>query len=150
ALDLGDNDLISTNTGSATIATQVAYARNGGAWDRAGVTSAAAHDQPDHATGLAVVGGEEWTARTSKTTFDGYAIAASDTLVKYTWNGDANLNGVVDFDDYVATDVGFNTNLTGWTNGDFNYSGSVNFDDYVLIDVAFNVQNGTLARAMAY
>ena len=77
-------------------------------------------------------------------------LPATDTLVKYTWNGDADFNGVVNFDDYVRTDVGFNTHLTGWTNGDYNYDGVVNFDDYVLIDVAFNTQTGTLARAMSY
>jgi hypothetical protein len=70
--------------------------------------------------------------------------------VKYTWNGDTNFSGDVDFDDYVRTDVGFNTGRTGWGNGDFNYSGAVDFDDYVLIDIAFNTQSGTLGRAITY
>jgi uncharacterized delta-60 repeat protein len=55
--------------------------------------------------------------------------------------GDADDNGVVDFDDYVRIDNGFNQHLTGWPNGDFNGSGSVDFDDYVLLDVAFNTQS---------
>jgi hypothetical protein len=70
--------------------------------------------------------------------------------VKYTWNGDTNFSGTVDFDDYVRTDIGFNTGLTGWLNGDFDYSGSIDFDDYVLIDIAFNTQSGTLRRAIDY
>jgi len=65
-------------------------------------------------------------------------------LVKYTYYGDTQLSGDVNFDDYVRVDVGFNTGLTGWSNGDFNYSGAVNFDDYVLIDVGFNTQGGGL------
>ena len=69
-----------------------------------------------------------------------------DVLVKYTWNGDTNFSGTVNFDDYVRIDVGFNTHLTGWSNGDFNYSGSVNFDDYVLIDIAFDTQSGRSAH----
>jgi hypothetical protein len=71
-------------------------------------------------------------------------------LIKYTWNGDTNLDGVVNFDDYVRVDVGFNVGLPGWNNGDFNYDGVVNFDDYVMIDIAFNTQSGTLGRAVRY
>ena len=62
--------------------------------------------------------------------------------------GDANLDGVISFDDYVQIDTGFNNQSSGWTNGDFNGDGVVNFDDYVLIDLNFNQQNGTLARAV--
>jgi hypothetical protein len=62
--------------------------------------------------------------------------------------GDANLDGGINFDDYVRIDLGFNTGSIGWSNGDFNGDGSVNLDDYVLIDIAFNTQNGTLARAL--
>jgi hypothetical protein len=31
-------------------------------------------------------------------------------------------------------------------NGDFDLNGQVNFDDYVLIDLAFNKQTGTLRK----
>jgi hypothetical protein len=66
--------------------------------------------------------------------------------------GDADLNGVINFDDYVRVDIGFNSQLTSWSNGDFNASGAVDFDDYVLIDVNFNQQGGggSLRRAMEY
>jgi hypothetical protein len=64
--------------------------------------------------------------------------------------GDADLNGTVNFDDYVRIDVGFNSGLTGWENGDFNGSGAIDFDDYVLIDISFNSQGGTLQRAVNY
>ena len=40
-------------------------------------------------------------------TFSGQAYTATDTLVKYTWNGDTDFSGSVDFDDYVRIDVGF-------------------------------------------
>src|SRR5205823_4656108 len=81
--------------------------------------------------------------------FDGFAVADSDVLVKYTWYGDTDFNGRVNFDDYVRTDNGFNNHLTGWLNGDFDLNGVVNFDDYVLIDLAFNTQSGTLGRALS-
>src|SRR5687767_2717473 len=70
----------------------------------------------------------------------GETIDTSAVLVKYTYYGDTNFNGVVNFDDYSRTDAGFNFGRSGWLNGDFDGNGSVNFDDYALIDLAFNTQ----------
>ena len=61
-------------------------------------------------------------------------------LVKYTYYGDADFNGLVNFDDYSRTDAGFNGESNGWLNGDYDGNGIVNFDDYSLIDLAFNTQ----------
>jgi len=151
ALDLDNNDLIVT-TGSATLlATQIAYARHGGAWDRPGLTSIAAANDPTHATTLGLLRGSEFLALNgAAATFDGFNVAPTDTLIKYTYYGDTDLNGVVNFDDYVRTDNGFNNHLSGWLNGDFDLNGQVNFDDYVLIDLAFNSQSGTLRRALSF
>lgn len=55
--------------------------------------------------------------------------------------GDADTNGIIDFDDYSRIDNGFNNHLTGWTNGDFDANGIVDFDDYALIDSNFNLQS---------
>jgi hypothetical protein len=148
-LDLNDNDLIATTTSKSSVEAAVAAARNFGAWDQPGITSSAARNNPNGSTGLGVLSGQEYLAMGGGS-FDGFAVSPTDVLVKYTWNGDVNLNGVVNFDDYVRIDIGFNTGLSGWANGDFNYSGSVNFDDYVLIDIAFNTQSGTLKRAVDY
>ena len=52
--------------------------------------------------------------------------------------GDANMDGVINAEDYAAIDNGFNMALTGWSNGDFNGDGVVNGDDYSLIDNAYN------------
>ena len=65
-------------------------------------------------------------------------------LVKYTWNGDANLDGVINADDYFLADSGFITQKGGWYNGDFSYDGVVNADDYFLIDEAFIGQGAPL------
>jgi Carbohydrate esterase, sialic acid-specific acetylesterase len=54
--------------------------------------------------------------------------------------GDANMDGVINAEDYTAIDNGFNMHLTGWSNGDFNSDGVVNGDDYTLIDNAYNSQ----------
>ena len=77
-----------------------------------------------------------------------YAVLPGDTLVKYTYHGDTDFNGIVNFDDYARVDAGFNNNQTGWLNGDFDLNGVVNFDDYALIDLAFNTQCAPLLRAV--
>ena len=86
----------------------------------------------------------EGAAYPGGSTFDGESIDSSAVLVKYTYYGDTDFNGKVNFDDYVRTDNGFNNHLSSWLNGDFDGGGSVNFDDYVLIDLAYNTQDGTL------
>jgi hypothetical protein len=149
-LDLNDNDLIVTHSSVAGLSAAIANARHGGAWDRAGITSSSARTQVNHATTLGVLSGAEYSAVTGSTTFNGFSIADTDVLVKYTWYGDTDFNGRVNFDDYVRTDNGFNNHLSGWLNGDFDLNGQVNFDDYVLIDLAFNTQSGTLGRALAF
>jgi autotransporter-associated beta strand protein len=151
SLDMTDNDLIvSSTTPTSTIVGYLTTGRNGGTWDGSGIASSTAQNNPQHNTGLGVLTGAEYDTFGGGGIFNGTSYVPTDTLIKYTWNGDANFSGTVNFDDYVRVDVGFNTGLTGWSNGDFNYSGAVNFDDYVLIDVAFNTQSGTLGRAIDY
>ncbi|MCY2950438.1 MAG: hypothetical protein NTU53_00475 [Planctomycetota bacterium] len=80
----------------------------------------------------------------------GLAAVANDqgeVVVKYTWNGDANLDGVVNADDYFQIDSGFISQKKGYYNGDFNYDNTVNADDYFLIDSAFIGQSGPSATS---
>jgi len=70
-------------------------------------------------------------------------------LIKYTYYGDTDFNGHVDFDDYARTDHGFGTHASGWLNGDFDGNGHVDFDDYALIDLAFNTQASVLRKLRA-
>jgi len=77
-------------------------------------------------------------------TFDGQSIDSTAVLVKYTYYGDADFNGKVNFDDYARIDAGFGAHRTGWLNGDFDGNGAINFDDYALIDLAFNSQGVAL------
>ncbi len=71
-------------------------------------------------------------------------------MVKYTYYGDANLDGKVDGQDYALIDAGYLSHgtLTGWYNGDFNYDGEVDASDYTLIDNAFNLQAGTIGSSV--
>jgi hypothetical protein len=71
----------------------------------------------------------------------------------WTYNGDANLSGNVDADDYFAIDSHYNrgTNIPAndavksWHNGDFNYDGEIDGDDFALIDMGFSGQGLPIA-----
>jgi len=88
-------------------------------------------------------------------TFDGQTgLVAGDVLVKYTYYGDANLDGKVDGTDYSRIDNSYlseqsGPSISGWYNGDFNYDGVVNGSDYTLIDNAFNSQGAQIAAEIA-
>jgi Bacterial Ig-like domain/Right handed beta helix region len=79
---------------------------------------------------------------TYTTGFGGQSVSDTDILVRYTFYGDADLNGTVNATDYTLVDNGFDFGLTGWVNGDFNYDGKINGDDYSMMDNAFNEQGG--------
>jgi photosystem II stability/assembly factor-like uncharacterized protein len=149
-LDLFDNDLIldySASRSSALDAIQalINSARSGGSWLGDGITSTSAGTNPSHNTTLgAMDAGDFRSIYGANATFHGHTIDETAVIVKYTYYGDADFNGRVNFDDYVRADTGFNNHRSGWTNGDFDGNGAVNFDDYVLIDLAFNTQSGTL------
>jgi len=126
-LDLGDNDMIVTNGDIAVIGSAIKSGRGGGAWSGFGITSSAAKSDEKGMTGLGVRLNDQ-----------------GEVIVKYTWNGDANLDGVVNADDYFLIDSNFIPQAKGYQNGDFNYDGVINADDYFLIDSAFLGQSGPL------
>ena len=95
-------------------------------------------------TTLGVMEGQDWFLMNDSLLFNGRLIDPTTTLIKYTYYGDADFNGQVNFDDYSRTDLGFNQSRTGWLNGDYDGNGLVNFDDYSLIDLAFNTQGAVL------
>jgi hypothetical protein len=142
-LDVADNDLIVHNANLSAIANQIRTGFNAGSgyWNGSGITSSVAHSNPSHLTTLGYgVGGSP---------FDGVNTTATDVLVKYTYYGDANLDGTVTGADYQQIDTGFGLHLTGWQNGDFNYDGVVDGSDYSLIDNTFNQITATGASALA-
>jgi hypothetical protein len=147
-LDLNDNDLILDYSGASqlsAIQTLINTARNGGAWDGPGLTSTSAKNNALHNTTLGAIEASTYKSIYGNAAlFDGQSIDTTAVLVKYTYYGDTDFNGRVNFDDYVRTDAGFNNHRTGWVNGDFDGNGAVNFDDYVLIDLAFNTQGSVL------
>ena len=58
--------------------------------------------------------------------------------MKYTLAGDANLDGLVNFNDLVAVVQNFNKSGADWAHGNFQYSASTNFNDLVAVVQNFN------------
>jgi hypothetical protein len=81
---------------------------------------------------------------TKTATWSGQTVDATTLLLKPTLNGDANLDGVVDADDYALLDRSFVRGTTDahWTDGDFDYSGVIDAADYLLIDSVFGRTHG--------
>ena len=144
-LDLGNGDLLVHNGDLATLNARAATAFAGGNWTGLGLTSTTAAADTSRLTAVGVLLNAAATAGQSiYATFDGQPATATDVLARYTYYGDANLDGKVDAADYTRIDAGFLMHLTGWANGDFNYDGVVNATDYTLIDNAFNHQGAAL------
>jgi len=141
-LDLNDNDMIVRTGNVTTISNYIRSARNGGAWTGTGLTSTTA--KTTNCTTLAATLNNKGDGALIKETFAGQDVYNTDVLVKYTYDGDAQLDGVVNADDYFLIDAGFITQAPGYYHGDFNYDGVCNADDYFLIDSAFFAQGQPL------
>ncbi len=150
-LDIGDNDLILHNGSVATLTSllQKGYNSAAGFWNGSdGILSSAAASVASKNTAIGYELNNNGLGGLFFSTFDGQRVSTSDVLVKYTFAGDANLDGIVNASDFTLIDNGFNNALTGWRNGDFNYDGVVNGDDYTIIDNAFNSQTPTLPASV--
>jgi len=137
-LDLTDNTLVVDYSGMSPIGswTGTAYdgitgliqsGRNGGAWNGNGIVTSAA---------------------SGNLTTLGVAEIAGDVVVKFTYGGDANLDGKINVDDYGRIDFNVNLGTSGWYNGDFNYDGKVNVDDYGIIDFNIGIQGPPLLSSV--
>jgi hypothetical protein len=128
-LDLADNDMaILYGTGIsplATVSAQLEQSYEGGLWNGPGLTSSVAKSM----NGVTALGfGEASTLGLS--TFDGLTLGGNAVLVKYTLNGDANLDGTVSGGDYNTVLNNFDGGGLIWTSGSFDYSGNVTGADF--------------------
>ena len=69
--------------------------------------------------------------------------------MKYTYGGDANLDGKLNIDDYGRIDFNIQLATTGYFNGDFNYDGRLDVDDYGIIDFNVGIQGAPITSASA-
>jgi beta-glucanase (GH16 family)/regulation of enolase protein 1 (concanavalin A-like superfamily) len=149
-LDLNGNDMIVHGGNIAMITNQFKTGYALGAFNGQGIISTSAKNDSSKLTTLGVALNNA-SGNPAYTKFDGQNVSQSDVLVKYTYFGDADVNGSDNGNDYSLIDTGFGSHgaKTGWQNGDFNYDGSVDGSDYSLIDNAFNSQNVVFASEPA-
>jgi fibronectin-binding autotransporter adhesin len=155
-IDLTNNGLIVHNGSIGAISAQVALAFAGGTWTGTNassgvITSSMAAADTTHLTAVGIATGLSF--------FEASPVSTSDVLLKYTYYGDANLDGKVDGSDYSLIDNSYEmegwgngsptTTISGWYNGDFNYDGVVDGSDYTLMDNAFNSQGAQLSAEIA-
>ena len=133
-IDLSDNDMDVQGGSLANITNQIKQGYNGGRWNGiGGILSTSAAADTTHLTALGVIQNNQSGVGSvhGSNPFDNFSPNAGDILVKYTYYGDANLDGKVDGSDYSLIDTAYladksHPTVTGWYNGDFNYDGVVN------------------------
>src|SRR5581483_3608144 len=64
-------------------------------------------------------------------------VANSRLTMRYTYRGDANLDGVVNALDFNALASNFGAASAAWSQGDFNYDGVVDTNDFTFLGTTF-------------
>jgi hypothetical protein len=140
-LDLTDNDAIIDYGGASpatTVRTLLIAGRASGAWTGNGIASStaaavAADVSNTHKTAL----GYAEASALSLASFSGEAVDATAICIRYTFTGDANIDGVVNSFDFNALATNFGGSGKEWVNADFNYDGTVNSLDFNAIATNF-------------
>lgn len=142
---------IGTWNGSAYtgITGSIVQGRNGGNWNGNGITTSSPTSGAYKGIGIATGSTALGLSGSATAVWNGQTVSATTTLVRYTYVGDANLDGRINGDDYFKIDAGFSAHSTGYGAGDFNYDGKINADDYFLIDSNYNHAQAQLAGLVA-
>ena len=170
-LDIQSNALVvacasgvEANAAYARLVNQARYASNNMVWDRAGLTSTSAQADTRHVTAVAVVlnrddsspGSPAFLSAFNQTADANLAVAVdrNASLVKYTYNGDADLNGIVDERDLDRFSTGYSDQrsatpkgLTGWAWGDFDNNGTIDERDLDLFSTAYSLHGAPLSSS---
>jgi hypothetical protein len=159
-LDVADNDLIVQSDAAdreamlARLTQYIRTARNTGPmWQRPGIRSSAAANDATTLTGLLILLNEA-NGQRIWSEFDGQQVDENCIIVKYSWNGDMDLNEQVNALDYARINQGFLSQNTpdplgGCQNGDLDYSQQINALDYALINGGFLGQKPALPKVPA-
>jgi hypothetical protein len=126
-IDLGEAAAVVDYSGGSPlpqIRNWVVLGYNGGAWNSGiGIGSRFANDTT-HGVGY----GEAADIGTPALIFG--AVDADTVLLRFTRYGDADLNGIINLDDFNRLAANFGATSAVWTQGDFNYDARVNLDDF--------------------
>jgi autotransporter-associated beta strand protein len=158
-LDVTNNVFILDYAGATEIPAQTAAVAAllnsgfaGGAWNGPGINSSRATDfanngsQGQYLTGVGYMSGALVSG-----SYLGRPVDAGSVITRYTYYGDADLNGQVNSADYTLIDSAYaalhdadtgTTAVINWVNGDFNYDGKIDGADYAMIDTTAAFTNG--------
>jgi fibronectin-binding autotransporter adhesin len=136
-LDLGNNGLVLNYSGASPMATFASQVHSGNI-----ISSLASSDQ---ALGFGEVADVFGAAGG---TFLGQTITGSQKaiLARYTRMGDANLDGKVDFSDFVALSTHFGQADPVWAHGNFLGDPTVDFADFVALSTHFGTNSLTSSQ----
>ena len=136
-LDLTDEEMIWDYVGASPVAglrQLLGAGYNGGGWNGSGIMSSTAAAAPGTAIGYA-----ESTDlfTTFPATFAGQSVDSTALLLKYTFAGDANLDGTVNIQDFNRLANSFGQTDRRWSHGDFNFDAVVNIQDFNKLSANF-------------
>jgi hypothetical protein len=123
-IDLTDNAMIVNYSGASPFASILGLldsAYNAGSWNGPGIMSSTVAGGFIHSRGIGIAE----ASVLGLTSFMGETVDADAIVMRYTLNGDANLDGTVDIKDLYLLATHWNQ-PGSWVAGDFNYDGSVN------------------------
>ncbi|HEY1685556.1 MAG TPA: PEP-CTERM sorting domain-containing protein [Tepidisphaeraceae bacterium] len=120
-LDLTNNDLVISYSGSSPLTTIRGYLQTGALYS----------STASLALGT-TVGYAEATEIGQTSNFYGLPTNSTSLCLMYTYDGDLNMDGVVNSADYQLMLHG---NGSDWYNGDLNYDGKINADDWALFQL---------------
>ena len=136
-LDIGSTKLIIHSADQNTLRSNLQNGYDAGAWDK-GLHSSQAAVNP--AIGIGYLLNTGTGGNPIYPTFGGQPATATDTLVRFTYFGDANLDGNVNALDFnrLAINFGKTPGSDVWSQGDFNFDGIVNTLDFNALASNFN------------
>jgi hypothetical protein len=140
-LDLTNNAMIVDHDGESPIddvEDLIGSAYAVGAWTGDGLTSStaaavAADTGNQYKTGIGYAEATDlftFPLPNPPPTFEGVVPDSTMVLVKYTYYGDATLDGVVNLADFNRLASNFGQPMRRWSQGDFNYDGNANLADF--------------------
>jgi len=144
-IDLTDNWLIVDYTGDTQVDEVAALIASGyadGAWNGWGIVSslaAAANRALGYADNVLL----------HLSSFGGQTVDDTSVLVRYTFYGDTNLDGIVDTIDLDALAMNWQTPGTFWSGGDFNYDLRTDIRDLYLLAMNWQAGAAALSQALA-
>jgi len=161
-LDATDNNLVIDYTGATSplgsasggvysgVTRMIQIGRGvGGTWTGPGINSSrAAANNGLTALAIAEAAVVLHLTAAQTATWHGQNVDDTSVLVMYTYDGDANLDGVIDAADYGRIDNFVQLpGAFGYFNGDFNYDGIIDAGDYGIIDNNIQLQGPPIASA---